>query len=213
MTSPPTIIASSNSNPALPTMKMLIFKSFPDLREFRHPALSLHFPSLADQNLSPDTPTTSTAAAGQPESFLCQVTGAHGFFAYNCIPRDFAQTAPQTSPSLVDADGNDLISSSIINSSGVFHGHVPVKSVEVPLHLPRDFPEDQRADVEALKTMLLSTIESTAIENDDPEYNCQTWTELALRGLKEVGFLDERGFELAVEELVEGIWEAEDDEM
>jgi hypothetical protein len=193
---------------------MLIFKSFPDLREFRHPALSLHFPSLQDQNLSSGKPQTSTAAAaGQTESFLCQITGSHGFFEYDCIPQDFALTQPQTSPSLVDADGRDLISSSLINSSGVFHGHVPVKSVEVPLHLPRDFPEDQMADVEALKTMLLATLESTAVENEDPEYNCQTWTELALRGLKEVGFLEEKGFERAVEELVEGIWEAEDDEM
>jgi hypothetical protein len=81
------------------------------------------------------------------------------------------------------------------------------------LLISSNFINEDIADQEQFKKLLLLTLRSTAIDNSDAEYNCQTWTELALRGLKEVGLLDDKGFERAVEELVEGIWEAEDDEM
>jgi hypothetical protein len=201
---------------------MLIFKSFPDLREFRHPALWLHFPpqrSTGDipapyhqDRTTSDAQQAPTAAAGEAaECFLIQITGSRGFFAYDCIPSDVSMTETGIpKPFRIDPRNDDepVLSSSIINSSGVSHRPVPVKSVDIP------FPEDlQGIDGGVIKTLILTALENTAIENADPEYNCQTWTELALRGLRDVGLLDEIAFERAVEDLVDGIWEAKDDEM
>jgi hypothetical protein len=200
-------------------MKMLIFRSFPDLREFRHPALWLRFPRRgpvgnSDFRHDDDSRSDAPQAPLEDECFLVQVTGSRGFFAFDCIPSEISMTETQPIISGAQVDENNApVMSSIINSSGVSHRYKPVKSIEIPLLISSNFINEDIADQEQFKKLLLLTLRSTAIDNSDAEYNCQTWTELALRGLKEVGLLDDKGFERAVEELVEGIWEAEDDEM
>jgi hypothetical protein len=210
-----------------PTMKMLIFKSFPDLREFRHPALWVHFPR--DENDRPKKDRLRTAELGhgvvavddgdgdgdgEEDCLLVQVTGSRGFFAYDCSRSDLRMAEMAISASPPDHGGDDRRTagvSSVINSSGVSHRPVPAKGIPIPLLVP-DRLRDGGVGRE-VRSLILSTLEGTPIENADPEFNCQTWTELALRGLWKVGVLDDAGFERAVEELIDGIDEAEDDEL
>ena len=61
-------------------------------------------------------------------------------------------------------------------------------------------------------SQIVQVLGAVPIQNRDREFNCQTWVELALRSLKEQGYLTDEAYSKGLDGMVDAIFAAEDEE-
>lgn len=60
---------------------------------------------------------------------------------------------------------------------------------------------------------LTRQMESVVVANDNVEFNCQQWVDMALRRLREVGYLTAAQYDTGMNGMIDAIMEAEDDHL
>lgn len=66
--------------------------------------------------------------------------------------------------------------------------------------------------VQASRAQVIRVLEAVPVDNDDHEFNCQTWVEAALRKLAELSMLKRELYTQGVDGMVDAIAEARDEE-
>jgi hypothetical protein len=105
--------------------------------------------------------------------------------------------------------------------STVFHVVGPPGEFEYDIQIGYDPSGDQSLaklvdvgplSVESTRNQIIQILRRVPIENEDREFNCQTWVEGALKKLRELGMLTGALYAQGLDEMVDVIAEATDEE-
>jgi hypothetical protein len=105
--------------------------------------------------------------------------------------------------------------------STVFHVVGPPGEFEYDIQVGYDPSGDQSLarlvdvgplSVESTRNQIIQILRRVPIENEDREFNCQTWVEGALKKLREMGMLTDALYAQGLDEMVDVIAEATDEE-